>query len=108
MVRKCASVAFALALIAALGFAMVHAPALKTRGASTGFSTPCEPASPGLKAASESKAVSTIDSTYAAENAEASAGDARSSCVEMVEEAILPPAPGAFSPLFQRPPPPNS
>jgi hypothetical protein len=106
MVRKCASVAFGLALIVALGFAMAHA--LKTPGASTGFSAPCEPASPAFKAASELKAVSTIDSTYAAENAEASAGIVRRSCVETVARAILPPAPRAFPPLFHRPPPANS
>jgi hypothetical protein len=108
MVRKCADVAFGLALIVALGFAMAHAHALKTPGASNGFSAPCEPASPVFKAASELKAVSTIDSTYASENAEASAGVVRRFCVETVARAILPPAPRAFPPLFHRPPPANS
>ena len=106
MVRKCASVAFGLALIVALGFAMAHA--LKTPGASTGFSAPCEPASPVFKAASELKAVSMIDSTYAAENAEVSAGVVRRSCIETAAQAILPPAPRAFPLLFHRPPPANS
>ncbi len=106
MVRKCASFAFGLALIVALGFAMAHA--LKLREASTGFSAPCEPASPVFKAASELKAVSTIDSTYAAENAEAFAGVVRRSHVETVARAITPPAPRAFPPLFNRPPPANS
>ncbi len=46
MVRNCASFAFGLALIVALGFAMAHANPLKAPGGSTGFSTPCEPASP--------------------------------------------------------------
>jgi hypothetical protein len=105
MVRKCAIVAFGLALIVALGFAMAHLHALKTLGASTGFSLPCEPASSVFKAESESKAVSTIDTTYAAENAEASAGVVRRSCVETVARALLPPAPWAFPHLFHRPPP---
>ena len=108
MVRKYASFAFGLALIVALGFAMAHAHALKIPGASTGFSAPCEPASPVFKAASELKAVSPIDSTYAAENAEASTGVARRSYVETVARAITLPAPRAFPPLFHRPPPANS
>jgi len=108
MVRKCASIAFGLALMVALGFAMAHAHALKTPGASTGFSAPCEPASPVFKAESELKAVSTTDSTYSAENAEASAGIVRRSCVETVARTILSPAPRAFPPLFDRPPPANS
>ena len=108
MVRKCASVAFGLALIVVLGFAMAHAHALKTPGASTGFSASCEPASPVFKATSELKAVSTIDSTYAAENAAAFAGVVRRSHVETVARAITPPAPRAFPPLFNRPPPANS
>ena len=108
MVRKCASFAFGLALIVVLGFAIARAHALKIPGASTGFSTPCEPASPAFKAASESKAVSTIDATYAAENAEARAGVVRRSYVETVARAITPPAPRAFPPLFHRPPPANS
>ena len=108
MVRKCASLAFGLALIVALGFAMAHPHALKISGASTGFSAPCTPASPVFKAASELKAVSTIDSTYAAENAEVSTGVVRRSCVETVARAITHPAPRAFPPLFHRPPPANS
>src|ERR1035437_421111 len=108
MVRKWASFAFGLALIVVLGFAMAHAHALKNPGASTGFSTPCEPASPAFKAAGESKAVSTIDSTYAAENAEGPAGVVRRYCVETVARATAPPAPRAFPPLFHRPPPANS
>src|ERR1017187_913805 len=107
MVRRCASFAFGLALIVVLGFAMAHARALKIPDASTGFSAPCEPASPAFKA-SESKAVSTIDSTYAAENAEGPAGVVRRNCVETVGRATAPPAPRAFPPLFRRPPPANS
>ena len=108
MVRKCASFAIGLTLIVVLGFAMAHAHALKIPGASTGFSTPCEPASPAFKAASESTAVSTIDSTYAAEKAEGPAGVVRGYCVETVARATVPPAPRAFPPLFDRPPPANS
>ncbi len=70
MVRKCATFAFGLALIAVLGFAGAHAHALKIPGASIDFSAPCEPASPAFKASSESKAVSTIDSTHATVSAE--------------------------------------
>ena len=108
MVRKCASFGFGLALVVALGFAMVHAHPLKAAGGSTGFSTPCEPASPLFKAASESKVVSTIDSTFAAENAGAPAGVVRGSHVEAVSRSIPPPAPGAYPPLLHRPPPANS
>jgi hypothetical protein len=108
MVRKCASFAFSLVLIVALGFAMARAHGLKVPGASIGFSAPCEPASPAFKAGGESKAVSTIDSTNAAENAEAPAGVARRSRVEKVGRTILPPAPRAFPPLLHRPPPANS
>ena len=106
MVRKCASFAFGLALLVALGFVMAHA--LKIPGASTGFSAACEPASPVFKAACELKTVAPIDSTYAAQNAEASAGVARRSHVGTVARAVPPPAPRAFPPLFRRPPPANS
>ena len=108
MVRKCASFAFGLALIVALGFAMAHANPLKAPGGSTGFSTPCEPAPPSFKATSESKVVSTIDSTFAAENAGGPAGVVRGSRVEAVSRPILPPAPAAYPPLLHRPPPANS
>ena len=108
MVRKCASFAFGWALIVALGFAIAHSHALKIPGASNGFSAPCEPASPVFKAASALKAVSTIDSADAANNAEVSAGAVRRSCVETVARVITPPASRAFPPLFHRPPPANS
>lgn len=105
MVRKCASFAFGLALIVALGFAMAHAQPLKAPGGSTGFSTPCEPAPPAFKATSESKLVSTIDSTFAAENAGAPAGVAAGSRVEAVSRSNPPQVPGAYPPLLHRPPP---
>jgi hypothetical protein len=108
MVRKCATVAFGLALLVALGFAMVHAHPLKAPGASTGFSTPCEPASPACKATSESNVVSTLDSTSVAENTGAPAAAVRASRVEAVSRWIPPPAPGAYPPLLHRPPPANS
>ena len=108
MVRKCASFAFGLALIVALGFAMAHANPLKAPGGSTGFSTPSEPAPPSFKATSESKVVSTIDSTFAAENAGGPAGVVRGSRVEAVLRPILSPAPAAYPPLLHRPPPANS
>ena len=108
MVRKCASFAFGLVLIGALGFAMAQAHPLKAPGGSTGFSTPCEPASPAFKATSESKVVSTIHSTLAAENAGAPTGVVRGSRVEAVSPSIPLPAPEAYPPLLHRPPPANS
>jgi hypothetical protein len=108
MVRKCASFAFGLALIVALGFAMAHAHPVKAPGGSTGFSTPCEPASPAFNAASGSKVVSTIDSTFVAEDAGVPAGAVRGSRVEAVSRSIPPQAPGAYPPLLHRPPPANS
>ena len=107
MLRKAASLSFGLALIVALAFAFLHAKPPKVPH-SIGFSTPCEPASPALKAASASKAVSRIDSTFAAENAEALDSVARRSRVETVAPTIPPPAPQAFPPLLHRPPPANS
>jgi hypothetical protein len=108
MARKGASFAFGLALIVALGFAMAHAHALKAPDGFTGFSTPCEPASPAFNATSESRVVSTIDSTFAAEYAGAPAGVVRGYRVEAVSRPILPPAPAAYPPLLHRPPPANS
>ena len=108
MVRKCASFAFGLALIVALGFAMVHPHPLKALGGSTGFSTPCEAASPAFKATSESKVVSTIDSAFATENAGAQAGAVREPRIQAVSWSIPPQAPGTYPPLLHRPPPANS
>src|ERR1039458_5930474 len=105
MVRKCASFAFGLALIVALGFAMAHAHPLKAPGGSTGFSTPCEPASAAVKAASKSKVVAMIDWPSAAENAGAPGGVVRGSRVEAVSRSIPPQAPVAYPPLLHRPPP---
>ena len=108
MVRKCASFAFGLVLIGALGFAMLHAHPLKAPGGSTGFSTPYEPASPAFKATSESKVVSTIDSTFAAEKVGAPAGVVSGRRVEAVSRSIPSPASEAYPPLLHRPPPANS
>ncbi len=107
MVRKCASFAFALALIVALGFAMVHAHPLKISG-SVFFSAPCEPVSAAFKAAGESKAVSTVESTFGGESAETSDGAVRRPRIETVAPTVSPAAPRAFPPLLHRPPPPNS
>ena len=96
MVRKCASFAFGLALIVALGFAMAHAQPLKAHGGSTGFSTPCEPASPASKATSALKVVSTIDSNSPAENAGAPTSVVRGSRVEAISSSIPPTAPLAY------------
>src|SRR5206468_9934432 len=82
MVRKCASFAFSLLLIIALGLVMAYAHAHKFPDASIRFSAPCEPASPTFKAADQSKAVSRIDSTFHAENGEAPAGVMRRAASE--------------------------
>src|SRR5215470_16647686 len=87
-VRKFANFAFGLALIVALGFAMAHGHPLKAPGGSTGFSTPCLPASPAFNATNESKVVSTIDSTFAAEKAETPACVVPGSRVERVLRPI--------------------
>jgi hypothetical protein len=108
MARKCACFAFGLALIVVLGFVTAHAHPMKAPAGSIGFSSPCEPASPPFKTASESKVISTIDSTLAAENAPAPAGVPRESRAETVSRSIPPPAPGAYPPLLHRPPPANS
>jgi len=87
---------------------MTHVHPLKGPGGSTGFSTPCEPAPPALKATSESKVVSTFDSTFATENAGAPADVVRASRVEAVSPPILQPAPATYPSLLHRPPPVNS
>lgn len=108
MVRKCASVVFAVLLIVALGMAMTHAQAHKFPDAFIRFAAPCEPASPAFKAADQSKAVSGIDSTFHAENGEAPASVVRRAGFGTVARAIPPPAPRTFPPLLHRPPPANS
>src|SRR5258708_39552617 len=108
MIRKCASFAFALPLIMALGVAMAHADAHKFPDASLRFSAPCEPASPAFKAADQSKAVSRIDSTFHAENGEAPAGVMRRARFGTFARAIPPPAPRTFPPLWHRSPPANA
>lgn len=108
MVRKCATFAFALALIVALGRAVSHTHPLKAPSASTGFSTPYEPALPSWKAAGESPVASTFDSTFAAANAAVPAVVLRASRPETVSQPIPPPAPADFPPLFHRPPPARS
>jgi len=107
MVRRFARFAFGLALMVTLGFAMAHAHPLKVPGGPIGFSTPCEPASPAVYAASEARVVSTVASTFAVENAGAvvrasqgfrSAAESRAVPLQGVE---------LYSPLFKRPPPFN-
>jgi hypothetical protein len=88
MVRKCASLAFALVLIAALGFGTAHAKPLKVPCTSNSFSALCEPASRVFKVAGESKSALPVESTFAAENAEVPAGAVRLSRLEAVARAI--------------------
>lgn len=107
MVRKCASFAFCLALILALGAAIAHASIQKVAGASTDFFIPWEPPSPVFKAAGELKAA-TIQSPFATENTEAIAGIVGTSLVNAVTRVSSTPAPRAYPPLWRRPPPANS
>jgi len=108
MVRKCAAFALALALIAALGFAMSHAKPAKIPGASIGFSTPCVPASPTFQAAGESNAILHIESGYDAKDAGVPAGVVWTYAHGAVARGIPPPTPRIFPPLWHRPPPANS
>src|SRR5947209_2212453 len=108
VVRKCVSFAFGLTLVMALGFAMTHVHLQKASSASIGFSTPCEPAVPGFNAPSESRVVSTSDSTFAAENTGAPLRVVRVSQIEAVAPPTLAPAPAIYPPLLHRPPPANS
>ena len=108
MVRRCASWAFGLALIVALGFALAHACVLQGPGASTGFSTPCGPASPAITAGGESIAVLTVDVILPAGSAGAAVAIGCRASQESAASVILPAAPAAFPPLRHRPPPPHS
>lgn len=108
MVRKCATFALGLTLILALHRAVTHAHPLKVPIASSGFSTPCEPALPAWKATFESPVVSTFDSIFAASNAAAPAVLERAFRFQAVAKPIPRPASPDFPPLFHRPPPANS
>lgn len=110
MVRKGLSFAFGLALIVMLGFAMAdaHSHALKTPSESNGFSIPYEPAPPALKAAEEFTAVSTTDSTCAAEDAKCPDGVVERYRDGRAARTTVPTVPWTFPPLFRRPPPANS
>jgi hypothetical protein len=108
MVRKCASFAFGVLLILAVAFAVGHAHPLKAPGVSIGFSTPCEPASPAFHAPSESRVVSTLDSTFTAENAGAPATAVSRSRIAATSRSIPPQAPVTYPPSLHRPPPANS
>jgi hypothetical protein len=108
MVRRCATIAFGIALIVALSYAMTHAQPLKAHGGSVGFSRPCEPASSTFKAKSESEVVSTVDSIFAAETAEAPHHIPRALRGEAGGWLVAPQAPLTYAPLLRRPPPLNS
>jgi hypothetical protein len=107
MVRKCASLVLGLALIVAAGFAMAHAHPLKAPGGSTGFSTPCEPASPAFQAG-ESTVVAPVDSAFPAEHPGAPTGAVRGSRVEAVSRSVPALTTNAYPPLWHRPPPASS
>ena len=104
MIRKAASFFVGLALILAIGSAIAHATPLRTSG-SIGFSAPCEPASPAFKAAGEGKTVATIDPAFAVGAAETQPVVLPSFRVATFEQTFPPPAPWAFPPLLNRPPP---
>jgi hypothetical protein len=108
MGRKCASIAFGLALIVALGLVTVRAQALPKPVGTAGFSSPCEPAPPAFQAASDPQPVSTIDPAPATEDAGASTAAVRAFRVEAVPRLIPPQASAAYAPLWHRPPPANS
>ena len=108
MLRKCVSFAFALSFLIVLGLAIPHAHAHKFPNASIRFSAPLEPALPAFKAADLSNAVSRIDSTFHAEDREASAGVVQRARFGTPARAIPPPSPRTFPPLLHRPPPANS
>ena len=105
MVRRFASFVFGLALVAVLGLAMAHVQPLKAPGDSAGFATSCELGSTAFKATSESKALSTIDSICARENAGTPSGVWGRSIVAVVSWSIPPQASGSYAPLLRRPPP---
>jgi hypothetical protein len=107
MVRRCAVVAIAIALIVTLGVAIAHAHTSKAPD-STVISLPREPASPGFRAAGGSEAVAMKDWTAAFENAEAPANLVRKSSAEIFAWMMVIPTPRAFPPLLDRPPPSNS
>ena len=108
MLRRSASFAFGFSLVIALCFALVHAHPLKAPGGSSGFSTPCEPASRALKASGESEAMLTFDSALAAANPEAPGRATLRYRAEALSHSIPHQALGTYPPLWHRPPPANS
>jgi len=108
MLRKWASIAFGLAVVIALGIAMAQACPAQPLGSASGFSSPCEPASPAFQAASATIAVSTLDSTYALESVAGAVCLVGRHGGVAAERAAVPPAPRTFPPLFRRPPPQHS
>jgi len=108
MVRKYATFAFGLALIVALCLTMVPAHSLKSAPRFTACSNPCDPALPAFQDTTESKVVSTVDATFAVENARATARISGASRMETVLPPLPPSAPAAYPPALHRPPPFNS
>src|SRR5690242_17407766 len=108
MVRKYAALAFGLALIVALGLTLAPAHSLKSAPRFTAVSNPCEPALPAFQDTTESKAVSTIDATFAVDNARVTARLTGASRIEAVVRPLPASAPAAYPPTLHRPPPFNS
>ena len=108
MVRKWASFAFGIALIAALGLTAAQTQRLKAPGAPLTFCHPCEPAPAAIKAAGISDAVLPIAFTLRGPGAEVPASLVCVSVVSSALRPILPPALRAFPPSWRRPPPAHS
>jgi hypothetical protein len=108
MIRKYATFAFGLALIVALGLTIVPARSLKSAPRFTACSNPCDPALPAFQDSTESKAVSTIDATFAVQNARVTARLTGASPIEAVVRPLPPSVPSAYPPTLHRPPPFNS
>jgi len=104
MVRRCAAVAIAMALIVTLGVAIADAHTSKAPDSAV-ISLPREPASPGFRAEDGSEAVAMKDWTGPFENAEAPANLVRKSSVETFAWMMAIATPRAFPPLLDRPPP---
>ena len=108
MARKCATFAFAFALLVALGLAIAHAGAFRVPGIAPDFSAPCESAPLALKDPGESKAESTPDSALVASSTAAPGFAVPAHRFTPATGTIPSPTPWAFPPLFDRPPPANS
>lgn len=105
MVRKYAGFAAGLALIVALGSAIVWAKAVRFQDASHDVAMPCEPASSTITAEECVKAAPRIGSVPPIETPRVTRVAAGVRRFDEVARAIPRAAPRTFPPLFHRPPP---